>query len=77
MQEATTMPRPKLDLSLAEDIQCEECENKTFIEVIIIKKLSAIASPTGQDIMAPIKTFQCSKCCHMNQEFIPKVSELG
>tara|TARA_R110000824_G_scaffold368375_1_gene557682 strand:+ start:828 stop:1064 length:237 start_codon:yes stop_codon:yes gene_type:complete len=78
MQDATNqMPQPKLDLSTAEDIKCDECENNTFMEVIIIKKVSAIMSPTGQDIMAPIKTFQCAKCNHLNEQFVPKVDQLG
>ena len=64
---------PKVDFSLAEDVLCEECENKTFCEVIIIKKISAIMSPTGKEVMAPVKTFQCAKCGHMNAQFVPKI----
>ena len=66
---------PELDLSSAIDLACEECANITFSEVIIVKQLSAIMSPTGQEIMAPIKTFQCSKCGHLNEDFIPKVDK--
>ena len=66
---------PPIDLSSAEDVKCEECKNTTFSEVIVIKRLSAIMSPTGQEIMAPIKTFHCAKCCHLNEEFIPKVDQ--
>ena len=74
MQENIQQPpqQPKLDLSMAEDVVCQECENNSFSEVIIIKKVSAIMSPTGQEVMAPIKTFQCAKCNFMNEEFIPK-----
>ena len=71
------MQRPPLDLSTAEDVLCEECENNTFSEVIVIKKVSAIMSPTGQEVMAPIKTFQCAKCNHLNEQFVPKVDEIG
>ena len=64
---------PPIDLSTAKNVVCEACENDTFSEVIMIKRLSAVMSPTGKEVMAPIKTFQCSKCNHMNDEFIPKV----
>jgi|TARA_R110002110_G_scaffold176788_1_gene381169 hypothetical protein len=71
--QAASVPQPKFDLSNAEDVICEGCENNTFLEVIIIKKVSAIMSPTGQEVMAPIKTFQCAKCSHMNDQFIPRI----
>ena len=73
--QAASIPQPNFDISTAEDVLCEECENKTFSEVIIIKKVSAIMSPTGKEVMAPIKTFQCAKCCHMNDQFVPKFEE--
>ena len=44
---------------------------------IVFKKVSAIMSPTGQEVMAPIKTFQCAKCNHLNEQFVPKVDEIG
>ena len=72
---AAAAPTPELDLSTAEDVACEECTNTTFSEVIVIKKLAAIMSPNGQEIMAPIKTFQCAKCGHLNADFIPKVDK--
>ena len=76
MQPNPQTPPPKMppvDLSTAENVVCEACENDTFSEVIIVKRLSAVMSPTGKEVMAPIKTFQCSKCHHLNEEFIPKV----
>lgn len=46
----------------AVDLKCESCENDTFSEVIRIKRLSAIASPTGEEMVLPFKVFICSKC---------------
>lgn len=46
----------------AVDVKCESCENDTFSEVIRIKRLSAIASPTGEEMVLPFKVFICSKC---------------
>jgi len=66
----TTNQQVKIDLKNAEDIQCEECENIYFIPTYIIKRLSALLSPTGQEILAPVQNFQCSKCAHVNKKFL-------
>ncbi len=59
-----------IDLKNAEDIKCEECENVYFTPVVMIKKLSALVSPTGQEVMAPMQLFQCSSCSHVNKQFL-------
>lgn len=46
----------------ATDLKCEKCENDTFNEVVKIKRLSAIASPTGEEMVLPFKVFICTKC---------------
>lgn len=46
----------------AVDLSCEKCNNETFTEVVKIKKLSAIASPTGEEMVLPFKVFICSSC---------------
>jgi len=65
-------PNQQINLNLkdAEDIKCEECENVYFTPVIMIKKISALISPTGQEIMAPVQLFQCSSCSHVNKQFL-------
>ena len=59
-------PLPKaninVDLSDAETMICEECGNKIFIQGYVIKKISAIISPTGQEVIAPIQVFNCGSC---------------
>ena len=59
-------PLPKaninVDLSDAETMICEECGNKVFLQGYIIKKISAIISPTGQEVIAPIQVFNCGSC---------------
>ena len=59
-----------IDIKDAEDIKCEECKNVYFTPVVMIKKLSALISPTGQEIMAPVQLFQCSVCSHVNKQFL-------
>jgi uncharacterized Zn finger protein len=59
------------DLSLATDIVCENCGNLTFQEVMLMKKISAIASPNGKEGIIPIPTFACVACGYVNQMFRP------
>ena len=51
-----------LDLSNADDVGCEECENLYFVPVVMIKRLSALLSPTGQEVKIPVQVLQCSSC---------------
>ena len=60
----------KIDLSKSTAIQCEECENKTFEQTLLLNKLSALVSPSGRATIVPIAAFACEKCNHVNEEFI-------
>ena len=59
-------PLPKaqvnVDLSDAETMSCGKCDNKIFIQGYVIKKISAIMSPTGQEVIAPVQVFNCGNC---------------
>jgi hypothetical protein len=59
-----------INLKDAEDIKCDECENSYFVPAFMIKKISALMSPTGQEIMAPVQLFQCASCKHVNKKFL-------
>ena len=59
-----------VDLSQAEDIACEECEGKLFSPAFMIKRISALMSPTGQETLAPIQIFKCDSCSHVNELFL-------
>ena len=62
-------PLPKanvqVDLSDADTMKCQSCENPVFIQGYIIKKISAILSPTGKEFIAPIQVFNCGNCGEM------------
>jgi uncharacterized Zn finger protein len=60
-----------VDLSQAQDIVCENCGNYTFEEVLLMKKLSALLSPTGKETVIPIPTFSCNACGYINKQFLP------
>ena len=52
----------QIDLSDADTMKCQKCENSIFIQGYVIKKISAIVSPTGKEVIAPIQVFNCGNC---------------
>ena len=61
----------KVNLEAAEDILCDECSNAYFTPAVMVKRLSPLISPTGQEALVPVQTFQCNKCGHVNDKFQP------
>ncbi len=59
----------QLDLSKTTEICCEKCGNKTFKQTLLIRKLSALVSPNGQETIVPMQVFACESCGHVNKEF--------
>jgi len=45
-------------------VACKKCRGNFFKDVVVIKKISAIVSPTGKDEVLPIPVFICDKCGH-------------
>ena len=56
-------------------VVCDECGHDVFTQVLKMRKVSALLSPTGQETMIPIQAFACAKCGHINPEFLPKETE--
>ena len=52
----------KVDLSKADTIKCDDCGNYLFITSFVIKKVSAILSPNGQEGLVPIQVYSCGNC---------------
>lgn len=65
------MPQVNIDLSKADDVTCDNCGNYTFQEVVLMKRLSALVSPTGKEALVPIPVFACNACGHINRRFLP------
>jgi len=63
-----------VDLTAADNLECDECENTEFVPTYIIKKVSAFMSPTGKDTMAPVQIFKCGKCNHINSLFLEGIT---
>ena len=62
-------PQQTIDMSQTTPIKCEKCENSTFKQTLLIRKLSALVAPNGQETVIPIGVFACEKCGHVNSDF--------
>ena len=59
----------QIDISQTTPIKCEACENQTFKQSLLLRKLSALVSPNGQETLVPVQVFACEKCGNVNSEF--------
>ena len=62
-----------LDLSKAETIICKECDNRLFISSFVIKKISAIVSPSGKESIIPIQVYSCGSCGEIPELFLSEL----
>ena len=58
-----------VDISQTNPVKCEKCENQTFKQTLLLRKLSALVSPNGQETLVPVQAFACEKCGHVNSDF--------
>ena len=58
-----------IDLTHAKTLECEKCQCKGFKQTMMLKKLSPLVSPTGQEALIPVAAFACEACSHINKEF--------
>ena len=68
------MQQPQLNLSLDKttEVVCEECENNTFRQSVLLRTASKFVTGTPEDAIIPIAVFACDKCGYINEKFIPK-----
>ena len=64
-----------IDLTHAQDIECEKCGGKGFRQTMMLKKLSSLMSPTGQEAMIPIEVFSCGNCGKVPDSMMPRGDE--
>lgn len=62
-----------VDINNTTEFVCEECGNATFREALLMRKVSALLSPTGQESFVPIPVFACLACNHVPSQFMPKL----
>ena len=59
-----------VDISQTTEMKCEKCGNNTFKQTMMLRKMSAIVSPNGQETIIPVGVFACESCTHVNEEFV-------
>tara|TARA_Y100000593_G_C4169242_1_gene266081 strand:- start:423 stop:683 length:261 start_codon:yes stop_codon:yes gene_type:complete len=62
-------PFDNVDLTHATTLECEKCQCKGFKQTLMLKRLSSLLSPTGQEALIPVAAFACESCGHINKEF--------
>ena len=61
--------KEQIDFSKTTEIKCENCGGQTFKQTLLMRKMSALVAPNGQETIIPMAVFACEKCGHVNQEF--------
>ena len=66
------LPKAKqtVDLSKADTIKCDDCGNYLFITASVIKRISPILSPTGQEALVPVQVYSCGNCGKVPKVFL-------
>jgi len=60
----------QIDFSKTSQICCESCGSSTFKQTLLLRKMSALVAPGGQETIIPMQVFACEKCGHVNKEFL-------
>ena len=64
-----------VDLRKAETLKCEHCGNVVFIKGTVLKRLSALVSPTGQEAIVPIEIYSCGNCGEVPKSMMKDIGE--
>ena len=59
----------QIDFSKTSQIKCESCDGSTFKQTLLLRKMSTLVAPGGQETIIPMQVFACEKCGHVNKEF--------
>ena len=60
----------KVDLKEAQTIRCKSCDNYLWIQAFVLKKISALVSPSGQEGLVPVQVFSCGNCGQVADGFL-------
>jgi DNA-directed RNA polymerase subunit RPC12/RpoP len=64
--------QPKIDLSKATEMKCQECGGTVFIPGTKFLKISKIVTGTPNDAIIPVELYLCGDCGEINKELLPK-----
>jgi transcription elongation factor Elf1 len=71
LQQEKVVEEVKEKLGTVPTVTCDNCGHYVFREGTVFKRFSKETSPTGEEMIAPVTTFECTKCGHANSEFLP------
>ena len=60
----------KINLQEQDTMKCDSCGNYLFITSFVIKKISAIVSPTGQAGLVPVQVYSCGNCGEVPKQLL-------
>lgn len=66
MQQAT------INFNQTTALTCDACGHMYFTEALHIRKIPALLVGSTKPGLQPIPVFQCAKCGHVNDEFMPQ-----
>ena len=58
-----------IDISSLTNVRCPNCKNQVFQPLFIVKRVSALQSPSGKEGVAPMQIFACTSCGAVPKEF--------
>ena len=58
------MTRPTLS-------HAKSAEGEVFVPAFLLRKVSALMSPTGKETVLPLQLFACANCNHINEDMLP------
>lgn len=61
----------QLNVNDTKAVKCEICGNEIFDQGVMLREVSPLLTGTGQPGIIPIPVFVCSKCGHVNKQFLP------
>ena len=61
-----------VDINQTTAVLCEECNGTYFEQALIIRKVSGLLTGQAKPGYIPIPVFKCSKCGHVNSDFVPQ-----
>ncbi len=64
--------QPKLDLSQAKEITCQNCNGTIFLPANKFLKIPKISAGTPQDVLIPVEVYLCGDCGEICEELLPK-----
>ena len=64
-------PKMNVTFDQTDPITCENCGGDIFVPAFVLRKVSALVSPTAKDTVLPIQLFACIACNHVNEDMRP------